>query len=81
MEQAVGVVTWTDFGPGTDGGIVVGKAQASGGQETNPASAAPGQLSNVWSFFGSNGTFYSIPGGDTQNIYWRGMATQSRWAA
>ncbi len=71
MEVATGVVTWTDFGPGTDGGIVIGKAQLSGGQEGpgGGSLSTPGELSDVWNFFGSNGTFFTSPGGDTKNIY------------
>src|SRR3990172_3287571 len=71
METAPGVLTWTDFGPGTDMGIVVGKSQASGTQETGPSDANPttGELSNAWFFFGAYGTFYTVPGGDTQDIY------------
>jgi hypothetical protein len=37
MEVAPGTLQWTDFGPGTDGGIVVGKSQLSGGQEAGPS--------------------------------------------
>ncbi len=71
MEVGPGTVVWTDFGPGTDGGIIVGKAQTSGGQELagSPTNTTPGQLSNAWLFFSNYGTFFTVPGGDTQNIF------------
>ncbi len=71
MEVSPGVVQWTDYGPGTDGGIVVGKAQTSGGQELagSPTQTTPGQLSAAWLFFSNYGTFFTNPGGDTQNIF------------
>ncbi len=71
MEVSPGTLAWTDFGSGTDGGIVVGKSQTSGGQETSPSAinTTPGELSNAWSFFGAYGTFYTVPGGDTKDIY------------
>ncbi len=71
METAPGVLFWTDFGPGTDGGIVVGKSQKSGGQETGPSNTnnTPGELSNAWFFFNAYGTFYTAPDGGTKNIY------------
>jgi hypothetical protein len=53
MEVQPGYWLWTDFGPGTDGGFVVGKDQAIG------------ELSSTWSFFGSDGTFFTLPGGTT----------------
>src|SRR3990172_7062084 len=49
MAQGPGLVLWTDFAPGTDGGIVVGKDQQ------------PGELSDYWSFFGALGSFYTAP--------------------
>jgi hypothetical protein len=69
MEVNPGIVTWIDLGPGTDGGIVVGKSQSSGGQEFDKDSALPGELSSAWSFFGVNGTFFTAPDGDTLNIF------------
>jgi hypothetical protein len=70
-ETLPGIVQWTDFGPGTDGGIVVGKAQASGGQEAglSNANSTPGELTAAWLFFGAYGTFFTSPGGDIQNIF------------
>jgi hypothetical protein len=69
MEVNPGIVIWTDFAPGTDGGIVVGKSQLSGGQEIDKDSTLPGELSSAWSFFGANGTFFTTPDGDTLNIF------------
>lgn len=70
MEVAPGMIIWIDIGPGTDGGVIVGKAQASGGQELapSPANTTPGQLSNAWLYFGNYGTFSTTPGGET-NIF------------
>ena len=70
MEAAPGFVLWTDFGPGTDGGFIVGKAQKSGGQELAPSSTnnTPGELISPWLFGGNYGTFSTDPGGE-QNIF------------
>ncbi len=70
MEVAPGFVVWTDFGSGTDGGIIIGKNQTSGGQELAPSSGntTPGQLSTAWLFFGNYGTFFTAPGGNT-NVF------------
>ncbi len=67
MEVAPSTWTWTDFGPGTDGGFVVGKAQKSGGQElaTSVTNTTPGELTNAWWFFANYGTFFTSPGGET----------------
>ena len=66
MEVAPGFVVWTDFGPGTDGGFIVGKAQKSGGQDTGPSATTntPGELTSAWVFFGNYGTFSTWPGGE-----------------
>lgn len=69
MEASPGIITWIDLGPGTDGGIVVGKSQISGGQEIDKDSALPGELSSAWSFYGNYGTFFTAPDGDTLNIF------------
>ena len=37
FEVAPGFIVWADFGPGSDNGLVVGKAQACGGQENGPS--------------------------------------------
>ena len=70
MDVAPGFSVWTDFGPGTDGGFIVGKAQKCGTQELGPSSAdiSPSELSNAWNFFGNYGTFCTDPGGE-QNIF------------
>lgn len=68
MEVAPDFVVWTDIGPGTDGGIVVGKEQASGGQENYPAPDTAGELSAAWLFFNNWGSFGSLPGG-VQNVF------------
>lgn len=67
MEVAPGFEVWTDFEPGTDGGFILGKNQKSGGQETGPSSSktTSGELTAAWLFFGNYGTFYTVPGGDT----------------
>lgn len=63
MRLAPGYVVWTDVAPGTDGGIVIGKWQQSGGQETGPSptNSTPGELSAAWFFFGNYGTFFTRP--------------------
>ncbi len=59
MEVSPGQDTWINFGPGTDGGFILGKDQVSGGQELAPSSAntTPGELSSEWSYFSNWGTF------------------------
>jgi hypothetical protein len=69
MEVTPGIVIWTDFGPGTDGGIVAGKSQLSGGQEIDKDSILSGELSAAWSFYGNFGTFFTAPDGDTLNLF------------
>lgn len=64
MEVVPGFSVWTAITPGTDGGIVVGKNQLSGGQQTGVDSAAnttPGQATGAFSFFGNYGTFGTAP--------------------
>ncbi len=70
MEVAPGFIVWTDFGPGTDGGFIVGKTQKCGTQELGPsvANTTPSELSNAWNFFANFGTFCTDPGGE-QNIF------------
>lgn len=62
MEISPGLPLWTDIAAGTDGGIIVGKDQASGGQENFPALDISGELTAAWSFFDSWGTFATLPG-------------------
>lgn len=70
MEVAPGFWLWTAFNAGSDGGIVVGKSQASGGQETGTSStnSTPGELTDAWLFSGNYGTLATLPGGEG-NIY------------
>jgi hypothetical protein len=66
---------WTDIASGTDGGIIVGKDQKSGGQETGPSgsNSTSGELTAAWFFVNNNipvlpwptmvyGTFFTAPG-------------------
>lgn len=71
MEVAPGLVVWTDFAPGTDGGFILGKDQLSGGQEIGPSASnsTPGELTNAWLFFGNYGTFFTSPGGGAENFF------------
>ncbi len=66
MEVSPGFSTWENFGPGTDGGFILGKDQVSGGQELAPSSTntTPGELSAAWTYFSNYGTFTttSYPG-------------------
>lgn len=66
MQVAPGFIVWTDLSPGTDGGIVVGKAQRSGGQEDAPSATnnTPGEMTAAWLFFANYGTWFSAPGGE-----------------
>lgn len=61
MEIFTGTFAWADVAPGNDGGIVIGKVQASGGQElTPPGESLPdsGDMTAAWSFFKAWGTFF-----------------------
>lgn len=71
MEVAPGFNVWTDFAGGLDGGFILGKNQASGGQETAPSAylSTPGELTNAWFFFGNYGTFYTSPNGGAENFF------------
>lgn len=70
MEMAPGFTIWTDFGPGTDSGFIIGKNQKSGGQELAPSAGniTSGDLTSSWLFFGNYGTFYTDPSA-SQNIF------------
>ena len=59
MEVAPGFCCWIPIQPGTDGGIVVGKNQKSGGQEGPGGSTitTPGELTAAFFFFGNYGTY------------------------
>ena len=59
---------WTALDLGTDGGLIVGKAQKSGGQEVDLASTNPGELTAMWDFGGNHGTFFTAPDA-SKNIF------------
>ena len=62
MEIYPGVFAWVDVAPGTDGSIIVGKNQASGGQDTEPfgfTTPTSGEMTAAWSFFKAWGTFFA----------------------
>jgi hypothetical protein len=63
-----GLYYWTPIFPGTDGGIILGKGQKSGGQEVNGLSSAAGELSAVWYYGGNWGTFFTAPS-DAGNVF------------
>ena len=53
---------WTPMEPGTDGGLIIGKPQKSGGQNVNLASTNPGEIDAQWDFGGNHGTSFTAPG-------------------
>ena len=62
MEVNPGFWIWTNLSAGTDGGLVIGKNQLSGGQEHSvpgATDATPGEMTDAWLFFGEYGTFYA----------------------
>ena len=72
--------SWRDIAPGKDGGFVVGKSQASGGQELivgalNPNPTAPGELTAASGlFFNASSpdlyaTLYTLPDGGSVNVF------------
>ena len=64
-----GIWVWANVSAGSDGGLVVGKNQASGGQEVGDSltNITPGEMTDAWSFFGAYGTFFTVMGND--NIF------------
>ena len=69
MEIFTGTFAWVDVAPGYDGGIAVGRNQASGGQElTPPGESLPdtGDMTAAWSFFQAWGTFFAD---NSQNVF------------
>ena len=42
MGVVAGFFSWTAIAPGTDGGLIIGKGQISGGQEVDLTSTNPG---------------------------------------
>lgn len=71
MELAKNQYFWTDIIPGTDGALIVGTDQGSGGQELglSASNSTAGALTAAWSFGGSYGTFATAPGGGASNIF------------
>lgn len=64
MEVAPGFSVWTALESGTDGGLILGKDQSSGGQEIgidSTTNSTPGQISMAFSFFSNYGTFGTAP--------------------
>jgi hypothetical protein len=62
-EVAPGIDLWTAILPGTDGGLIIGKDQLSGGQELAGGGSSPaaGELTEAISFFGQYGSFATAP--------------------
>ena len=66
MEIVLGTSVWKNIFPGTDGGIIIGKNQSSGGQEIDepgsggsPTNTTSGQITAAWNFGGNWGTFFT----------------------
>ena len=68
MYLAPGLYYWTPIQPGTDGGLIIGKAQKSGGQEVNGLVESGGEITSVWSYGKNWGTFFTSPDSST-NIF------------
>jgi hypothetical protein len=63
-----GLYYWTPIHPGTDGGIIIGKAQKSGGQEIDALSQANGEITAAWNYGANWGTFFTAPDA-SRNIF------------
>ena len=63
------IITWQNLQPGTDGGFIIGKSQASGGQEINYLSTFPGELTAAWIWGANYGTLYTQPDGGAVNVF------------
>ena len=59
---------WTAIEPGTDGGLIIGKPQKSGGQEVDRTSTNSGELTAMWDWSGNHGTFFTAPS-DAGNVF------------
>lgn len=61
MELSPGFNLWAMIAPGTDGGMVIGKDQQSGGQEigASTTNTTSGEMTSAWFFFGNYGTLYA----------------------
>ena len=78
-QQFPGFYVWHDISPGTDGGFIVGKSQASGGQE-NVGGTAPGELTaagTIFPFASGNATLYTQPDGGTANMFDNASCTKA----
>lgn len=73
QELSPGFLIWTDILPGTDGGFIVGKSQASGGQEIDASSTADGELTAAspmgMALIIGTGTLYTLPDGGSVNVF------------
>ncbi len=56
MEVQPGFLTWTDIGPGTDLGFILGKNQLCGGPANSGSDDTSGELTAAWFFFGNFGS-------------------------
>ena len=63
LMELSGFLVWAPITPGTDGGLIIGKNQLPGGQQTgsSPGNTTPGEVTAAWSFFGNYGTFATAP--------------------
>jgi hypothetical protein len=68
MFLAPGLFYWMPLHPGTDGGLILGKAQKSGGQELDALSSADGEVTAVWNYGANWGTFFTAPS-DAGNVF------------
>lgn len=63
-QQSPGIYIWYSINPGTDGGIILGKDQSCGGQNTNSSSTMPGEITTAAPMFFTGGipaTFCTTP--------------------
>lgn len=66
------LIDWTALEGGTDGGLIIGKDQLSGGQEiigSGTSNTTPGELTNAWNFFRIDGTLFTAPDGGALNVF------------
>jgi hypothetical protein len=68
MFLAPGLFYWTPLNPGIDGGLIIGKPQKSGGQETNGLLSTDGEITAVWNYGANWGTFFTTPS-DVGNVF------------
>ena len=68
MEVFTGFFVWTNVAAGNDGGIIIGKNQASGGQDTESVGETTdtsGDMTAAWTFYQAWGTFFGDMGQNT----------------